>query len=122
MGRKRKLRRFSAWFSLRRRWIFRISRDDVSRHVFEHVRNLGLSAVVLGAGHYEQRMSIAADGLFHIIALGFLFGFGSLLYLINMLNAYQKLVAAGCNKNVLLGCGNFYSLFTFLIINSVLRI
>ena len=40
----------------------------------------------------------------------------------NMLNAYEKLKAAGCDRFMLLSLGNFYSLFTFVTINSVLRV
>lgn len=115
------LRRFGAWLILRQRRLLRLSRDDVSKHVFEHVRNLGLCALVLGAGHYELQHPISGGGLFHWMALGFFFAFGGLLYSLNMLNAYEKLKNAGYNKHVLLGWGNFYSLFTFVIINSVLR-
>lgn len=116
------IRRLGERLSQLWRWVRRISQDDVSKHIFEHVRNLGISAVVLGAAHYEQQHALQGSSIFHILTLVFLFGFGSLLYLINMLNAYQKLVAAGYNKDVLLSWGNFYSLFTFAIINSVARI
>lgn len=119
--RRPKSRRFRAWFKLRERWLLRISRDDVAKHVFEHVRNLGLCALVLGAGHYELQRPISG-GLFHWITVGFLFTFGGLLYGINMLNAYEKLKSAGCDKFTLLSLGNFYSLFTFVTINSVLRV
>lgn len=119
---KHSLRRLGAWFVLRCRWILKISHDSVSKHIFEHVRNLGLCAIVLGAGHYEQRNPFATGGLLHVIALGFLFAFGSFLYLLNMLNAYEKLKAAGVNKHMLMSWGNFYSVFTFVIINSLLGI
>lgn len=102
--------------------MLRVSHDNVSKHIFEHVRNLGLCALVLGAGHFELRQPISDGGLFHWLAVGFFFSFGAFLYLLNMLNAYGKLKASGVNKHMLLGWGNYYSLFTFVIINSVMRL
>jgi hypothetical protein len=114
-------RRVRSWFAVREAFLLKISADNVSKHIFEHVRNLGLCAIVLGAAHYEQQ-NPAHEGPFHILTLGFLFTFGSLLYWINIINGYQKLKAAGVNHNVLISLGNFYSLFTYVIINSLMRI
>ncbi len=120
MKRMNNLRRLNAWLTERWRWLRSLSRDDVSKQMFEHVRNLGLCALVLGAGHYELRNPAYEEGPFHWITVSFLFMFGSLLYFLNMLNAYEKLINAGYKKDTLLSLGNFYSLFTFVIINSVL--
>lgn len=68
------IQRFIAWCISRRRWIFRVSRDDVLKHIFEHVRNLGICAVIFGAGHYEARHPFDGDGgPIHTMAVGFFY-------------------------------------------------
>lgn len=115
------VQRVGNWFEVRNALIQKISEDSVSKHIFEHVRNLGLCALILGAGHYELQNPFAPEGPFHVLIIGFLFTFGSLLYWINIVNAYQKMKAAGLNHNLLMGLGNFYGWVTYVVINSVLR-
>lgn len=39
-----------------------LSDDRISKHLFEHVRNLGLCALVFAAGHYELKNPISQGG------------------------------------------------------------
>jgi hypothetical protein len=78
----------------------RVGRDDTAvKLIFDHVRNLGISAVVLGAARWKYRTATSGLGFYVDIFIVALLAFAGLfLFFVNAFHGIGKLRKAGLPK------------------------
>jgi len=91
------------------------------KSVFDHFRNLGISAVILGAALWKYKHPTPDGGVpmdtILVVVLGLL---GLLLFFINQMNALNKLQRAGLKSPAVEVFAIAYMMVAFVIIVSLI--
>ena len=109
---------------MRQNFIHRIAQDDASvKLLFDHVRNVGISAVLFGAAFWKYK-NIGPDYIYFldIAIILFLTLLSSFLFVVNQVHGLIKLKAAQPPKWVLLIILNIYSLIAVTVVMAIVGV
>ena len=93
-----------------------VLRDDVIKIIFDHVRNIGLSGLVLGSAFYWMQNPTNDPGWLRTNSILFMFLGGLMLFLFNFFHGLKKLGDAGVPSKllVILGLAAYIPMIGFL--------
>lgn len=104
------------------RYVSRFSDDEPCKLIFDHIRNLGICAVVGGAAAWKYRNAAAGLGAYFDFAIaGLLAALFLWLFLVNQSHLIKRMYKAGVDSQVVQFFGQVYSLVAVSIILSLIN-